>query len=70
MINGITAALNPSASFRASPSENFRRTRWLENQPPHRHRRPRPHKESTRTMPTALMSKPRASYKYFGSQKR
>src|SRR5262245_35869996 len=66
--HGIMTALNPSAIFRATFTEWPRCNNQLESPPPTRQPSAAAANGIHATEPTPLMSKPRASSRYFGSQ--
>src|SRR5437868_5367984 len=66
--HGIIAALKPSAIFRAALTECPRRNSQLESPPPTTQPTPAAANGIQATEPTPLISKPRASSRYFGSQ--
>src|SRR3970282_1841719 len=67
---GIRAALAPSAILRERFRDTCRVSNQLENQPPARQPTPAAAYGIQAKAPTALMSNPRASYRYLGSQNR
>ena len=60
-MSGITTALRPRAILRARSSGTWRCSSRLESQPPHRQPMPAASGGIQAKVPTALMSKPRAS---------
>src|SRR6185437_1345113 len=66
---GISAALAPSAILRANSTECPARISRLENHPPHNDPAPDAAYGIHANAPTWLVLNPRASYRYFGSQK-